>query len=259
MVSELYLLGTGCAIPQGKRGGPGVLLKNYIKNYSVPEMFLFDLGRGVMDKLSNLGIDYCQIGYLFFSHYHPDHTAELVSLLFAYRDPVFGRKEKEFFIFGPPGLLDFYEGLTKIYGSSVKAENYPLILKEVREDEVSTLGSKIVVREVDHSGASVGYRIKLGNGKVIVYSGDTGYSEKIVNLAQDADLLILECALSEEKEKPDHLTPSLAGKISEEARVKKLILTHFYPVFAGINIYERCQKFYSGEIVVAEDLMKFAL
>jgi len=247
----LYLLGTGCAIPQDKRGGPAVLL---ITEDEEKEIFLFDLGRGTLDKLAQLNIDFVSVNYLFFTHYHPDHTAELVSLLFAYRDPAFGRK-KEFRIYGPQGLLNFYNNLCKVYNSKVKAENYPLILEEI-EGEITTAKAKISFQKVDHTEESIGYRVTFNNGKVFVYSGDTGYSQKIVNLAKNADLLVLECALAEEYAKPDHLTPSLAGQVASEAKVKKLVLTHFYPVFEGINIYERCRKYYSGEIVLGEDLMK---
>lgn len=258
----LYLLGTGCAIPQAKRGGPGILLVSNpeaTNPRNEKEIILFDLGRGTLDKLVQLGIDFTKINYLFFTHYHPDHTAELVSLFFAYRDTRFGRKrEKEFFIYGPKGLLNFYNNLCKVYDSKIKADNYTLIVKEI-EKEIFTSSTKISWQPVEHTEESVGYRVSLNNGKVFVYSGDTGYSRKIVNLASNADLLLLECAFPEEYKKDDHLTPSLAGQIATEAKVKKLVLTHFYPLFQGVNIEEHCRKYYSGEIIVGQDLMKFTI
>jgi len=257
LTTEIYLLGTGCAIPDGKRGGVGVLLLTSFAETKEKETFLFDLGRGTLDKLGRLSIDFTAINYLFFTHYHPDHTAELVSLLFAYRDPTLGRK-KEFIIYGPKGLLNFYENLCKVYNSKITAKNYLLLVEELK-GEIPVSSGKISFQPVDHTKESVGYRVVLNNGKVFVYSGDTGYSEKIVSLAKDANLLILECALPEEYAKPDHLTPSLAGQIATEAKVKKLVLTHFYPLFQGVNVYERCRKYYSGEIILGEDLMMFRI
>lgn len=255
LLTEVYLLGTGCAIPDKKRGGAGVLLLTSSSNSQEKETFLFDLGRGTLDKLAKLNIDFTFLDYLFFTHYHPDHTAELVSLLFAYRDPTFGRK-KEFRIYGPKGLLNFYDNLCKVYNSKITAENYSLSVKEL-EREIQVSSGEIFFHSVDHTQESVGYRVVFNNGKVLVYSGDTGYSEKIVHLAKNADLLILECAFPEEYAQPDHLTPSLAGQIAAESGVKKLVLTHFYPLFQGVDIYAHCRKYYSGEIVIGEDLMMF--
>jgi len=252
-MSDLYLLGTGCGVPTLKRGGAGILLS--------PEMFLFDIGRGTIDKLLRLGVNYCKIKSLFFTHYHPDHTAELVSLLFAYKDPEYGKVNApdDFYVYGPPGLTSLFQGLESIYGNWVKAENYRLILKEIYDEEITTDTCKIYAYPTEHTASSVGYRIELGKGKIIAYSGDTGYSERVVKLAKNADYLILECSLPEEKAQSGHLTPSLAGKIAEEAGSKRLILTHFYPVCEKINILERCRKYYSGEIILGEDLMKFTI
>jgi ribonuclease BN (tRNA processing enzyme) len=51
----------------------------------------------------------------------------------------------------------------------------------------------------------------------------------------------------------------LAGRIAREAQSKKLLLTHFYPVFQGHDIREECRKEYSGEILLAVDGMKVSV
>jgi ribonuclease BN (tRNA processing enzyme) len=96
-------------------------------------------------------------------------------------------------------------------------------------------------------------------GRSLVYSGDTDYCGNIVRLGKEADLLILECSFPEERKKEGHLTPSLAGRIAREAQSKKLLLTHFYPVFQGHDIREECRKEYSGEILLAVDGMKVSV
>ena len=53
-----------------------------------------------------------------------------------------------------------------------------------------------------------------------------------------------------------HLTPSLAGEIASAARVKKLVLTHFYPECDRADISDQCRKTYSGPLILAEDLMR---
>ncbi|MEM2342133.1 MAG: ribonuclease Z [Candidatus Bathyarchaeia archaeon] len=67
-------------------------------------------------------------------------------------------------------------------------------------------------------------------GRKIVYSGDTRPSEKIIELARDADALIHEATLSDEllerAKEEGHSTPSEAAQVALKANVKLLFLTH---------------------------------
>jgi ribonuclease BN (tRNA processing enzyme) len=71
----------------------------------------------------------------------------------------------------------------------------------------------------------------------------------------DADLLICESALPDAMRVEGHLTPSLAGRIATEARVKRLLLTHFYPECDTIDVEAECRKTYNGPLLLASDLM----
>ncbi|MEM1514915.1 MAG: ribonuclease Z [Thermoproteota archaeon] len=67
-------------------------------------------------------------------------------------------------------------------------------------------------------------------GRKVVYSGDTRPSEKIAELASEADVLIHEATLGDEltdrAKEEGHSTPSGAAKIALKANVKLLVLTH---------------------------------
>ena len=56
------------------------------------------------------------------------------------------------------------------------------------------------------------------NGKSIVYSGDTDYCPELIELADNCDLLILECSFPDDMKVEGHLTPSEAGKIAAETK-----------------------------------------
>ena len=103
-----------------------------------------------------------------------------------------------------------------------------------------------------HTKNSVSYRIEHNN-KSIIYSGDTDYSNEIIKISKNADLLILECSFPYKAE--GHLTPSLCGKIAAKANVKKLVLTHFYPECDKVDIKKQCGKEFNGKIVLAKDFM----
>jgi ribonuclease BN (tRNA processing enzyme) len=105
----------------------------------------------------------------------------------------------------------------------------------------------------------VAFRLTGPGGKRLVYSGDTDYNEQLIELAQQADLLICESAFPEHRKVQGHLTPELAGAIAARAGVRRLMLTHFYPVCAQADIEAECRRTYSGPLILARDLMRVTL
>jgi ribonuclease BN (tRNA processing enzyme) len=71
--------------------------------------------------------------------------------------------------------------------------------------------------------------------------------------------MICESAFPDDQKVDGHLTPSLAGRIAQAAAVKRLVLTHFYPVCETADIENQCRSTYSGSIVLAQDLMTLTL
>lgn len=62
-----------------------------------------------------------------------------------------------------------------------------------------------------------------------MYSGDTDFSESLINLSHEADVLLIECALATESLKmKGHLTPKVVIKTVNEANPRKVIVTHLY-------------------------------
>lgn len=100
-------------------------------------------------------------------------------------------------------------------------------------------------------------------GLVVVYSGDTGRCENLIELAKGADLLIHESTYTEElgdkAQDRDHSTAKQAAEAAKKAQVKKLILTHISGRYKDPKplLDEAKQVFKNTEI--AEDLMKVAL
>ena len=93
----------------------------------------------------------------------------------------------------------------------------------------------------------------------MAYSGDTGECEGILKLADGVGLLILECSHADGHELAGHLTPSQCGRIAKKAGAKRLLLTHMYADCDEVDIAAQCSKEYSGEIIVADDLMEVAI
>jgi ribonuclease BN (tRNA processing enzyme) len=114
---------------------------------------------------------------------------------------------------------------------------------------------------VQHSQSAIAYRIESKAGHSIVYSGDTDYCSEIIELAKQADVLILECSFPDHKKVQGHLTPSEAAEIAAKAKCEHLILTHFYPPYNELadDINMKCHKIFSGKISIAQDFMKLCV
>jgi len=101
---------------------------------------------------------------------------------------------------------------------------------------------QMMSQPVMHTPASLAYRFTGRSGKGFVYSGDTGFCDEIITLAQGTDLFITECSFPDGEGKEGHLTPSLAGRIATLADVKKLLLVHFYPEVLESRLGRDCRK-----------------
>ncbi len=266
---KLTILGSGTAAPRLNRNMAGYLLEANGKKV------LFDSGAGTIRQLLKLKVDLLDINDIFYTHLHNDHINDLGAIIWSNN---YGMKRKKpLEIYGPKGFKKYFKVLMeKIlrppklnYGINVKEmwngsiikipiisnNNKNLIINQSNK----TINNKnnLIIKSMKskHTNASVSYRIEYNN-KSIVYSGDTDYSNEIIKLSKNADLLVLECSHPDNMKAKGHLTPSLCGKIATKANVKKLALTHFYPEADKADVKKQCSMEFEGKIVLAKDFME---
>jgi len=242
---KLTVLGSGVFKPKTTRCPSGLALNVGDKT------IIFDAGSGTFMRLIEAGIDYEEIDYIFVTHLHIDHVSDLLQYLWAYHPD----RQKNLNLFGPPGLKEFYENLTKL-ASQFSHLPFDVKVKEVDEgDAISLPFFKIEVIRTEHVDelVSICYKVET-NKKIFGYSGDTGYSGKLIQFFKDADVLVLECTTLNEQPVKGHLIPKECAEIAEKAQVKKLVLTHLDLDLEKVK--EQCSENFHGEIVVAEDLMQ---
>lgn len=249
---EVIILGSGTGLPLADRASPSLVL--LLDERPV----LFDMGPGSLRQLSLVGIPHDKIGHIFITHFHPDHTADLIHFLFATRHPPILVKREPFMITGPQGFKDFLKKLEKAYGKWLKIPPEVMELEELEIQKTDKRGYKafdIISQPTRHTSHSIAYRVESPSGKSFVYSGDTGTCPEIMDLARGSDLLILECSFPDGEETEGHLTPSLAGQIASSAGVNRLLLVHFYPDVLATDIAKQCRKTYAGELILGTDLL----
>jgi len=249
---KLIILGSGTSVPLNYRASPSLAF--FIED----NIILFDLGSGTLRQLSKIGISHERINYIFLSHFHPDHTADLIHLLFATKYPPSYKKRGPFVISGSRGLSKFISRLQEAYDHWLTLPSEIMKIDEFDTQETVERdypGFKIITRPVNHTPNSLAYRLESRSGKSVVYSGDTGFCEEIIDLAKGADFLILECSFPDEKEVEFHLTPSQACRIATLAGINRLLLIHFYPECLATDITAQCRKSYRGELILGSDFL----
>jgi ribonuclease Z len=270
---RVTLLGTGAPPPRLDRFGPSTLVEVGGKK------FIFDAGRGAMQRLHQLGIPFADISGMFLTHHHSDHVVGFPDLwLTGWIGRPWGKRTVPLPVWGPQGTRQMMEHLPKAFhvdirvrSKSYSAAGAQLLAHEIGEGTVLEQdGIKIIAFEVDHGGEELpafGYRIDY-RGRSAVLSGDTTFNENLIEHARGADLLVHEVTLAAGSvaESPqqlkriagNHTTPEQAGEVFARAQPKLAVYNHLL-LFGGAraeDLIPATRKKYAGPLLVGEDLLQ---
>lgn len=294
----LTLLGTaGGPILQRHRSQPASLVTVNGRH------FLVDSGDGTLRRLTDAGVRPNEIERIFLTHLHFDHTAGLASVLaFAWLSP----NAKPIGILGPPGTAEVvadalaanrtsktlfeaivtqpvaWDGMAAVQSVDVETPTIVYRDEEVTVTAVANSHFDHVAAPKDSYGISKPYSYRFQTkDRSIVFSGDTGPSEALRKLAENADILVaevidLEHAMSlahaEGRSSADleriyahhskqHLSAEEVGKLAAAANVKMVVLNHLAfaedregaaaPFLLGVR------KHFKGPVAAGRDLDQF--
>ena len=268
---RVTLLGTGTPRPLMDRFGPSILVE------AGHEKLIFDVGRGAMQRLYQLGVSYADITGVLLTHLHSDHTVGLPDLWLT--GWIISNRPTPLMMWGPAGTQKMVAGLRSAYAFDLDIR--------VRDDKVPAAGGRIVAHDIseqvvfDRGGVKVtaflvdhglvrpalGYRVDAGKHSVVL-SGDTRYSPNLISHARGADLLIHEVGVaSAEQMSRDahtrtiiahHTTPEDAARIFNQVRPKLAVFSHIVLRGATANDALRTTRHtYAGPLQLGEDLKRY--
>ncbi|HCW93072.1 MBL fold metallo-hydrolase [Flexistipes sinusarabici] len=215
---KFTILGSGSAVPFENRASASYLLE------TTGGKFLLDCGFECVGRLSAAGIELDELSGIFISHKHPDHFMGLIHLLFALKSPFYNRLEP-LYITGFEGIEEYFNSFRKILGKWVEP-GFDVRFSD--KDELDIADCNFHLFPTVHSEESTGVYI-IVDGKKIVYTSDTEYSDSYVEYLQDAELAVLDCAASTEFPVEGHMNYREGLAMAEKAGVKRLVFSHFYP------------------------------
>lgn len=273
---RVTLLGTGAPPPAIDRFGPSTLVE------VGSEKFIFDAGRGAMQRLHQLGIPFSEIAGLFLTHHHSDHVVGFTDLwLTGWIGRPWGNRRIPLKVWGPEGTQEMMQHLSMAFAVDlrVRSKSYPMAgarleATEIKEGVIySHQGVTITAFEVDHGGEELpafGYRIDFQDRSVAL-SGDTTYNENLIRYAQGVDLIVHEvtAASTTAVESPDqlrrissnHTTPEQAGRVFSQTSPKLAVYNHLllFGSATAEGLIPATRNNYQGRLVVGEDLLQITI
>ena len=270
-IIKVTLLGTGTPLPVMERFGPSILIE------AGEQKFLFDAGRGSLQRLMQVNVKYREIQGVFFTHLHSDHVVGFPDLwLIGW---LTGQRITPLQVWGPKGTKKMVSNLEKAFEFDIKIRisddkaSPDGVVIEAVDIKGSVVyeknGVKITAFEVDHKPIkpAFGYRIDYA-GRSVVLSGDTRRSENLIRYSKAVDLLIHEVvspdALARLKHPVErakaiighHTTPEQAAEIFSLVKPRMAVYSHIVPSTATEqDIIPLTRKIYAGAVELGEDLM----
>jgi ribonuclease BN (tRNA processing enzyme) len=188
---------------------------------------LIDCGATAMVAMRRFDVDPGSIDAVFISHLHGDHFAGLPFLLL--QQHFIGRRDRLLTIAGPPGTrLRLLAALDVMFPGSASMEwRFALHFMEFTAGNTEQLGPfAITPLPVVHpsGGPSFALRVEVDD-RIIAYSGDTEWTDTLIDVGHGADLLISECYSFETKPK-FHLDYRTLHSHLSKLDAKRVLLTH---------------------------------
>jgi ribonuclease BN (tRNA processing enzyme) len=217
---RVVFLGTGDAFSAG-----GSLQASYLLQ-SPGITLLLDCGASILASFGRAGMSTDPVDAVLLSHLHGDHFAGLPFLLleYVYVEP----RRRPLPIVGPAGtkerVLALFEAM---YPDALREVSFGLeFIEMVPGQPLQILSATVAPFAVTHQriGTSLGLGIEL-DGRRIVYSGDTGWTEELITHSSKADLFICECSFYNTRI-PSHLDYARLAENRHRFSARRIILTH---------------------------------
>ena len=253
---RLYFLGTGAAVPIGKRGLPCIALRVN------GDIYLFDAGEGCQYRLFKAGLGVVKIKTIFITHLHGDHFLGLFGML---QSMHMLNKESPLSIYGPSELENMIKTFLP-YG--LERLRFNISFGEIsewseiyRDDNIVVTSYPVKHGTIKSFGFIVDVRKRIR--KRIVYTGDTCPIDTVVEASRNANILIHESTFTseyrEEALKQGHSTAADAALAAQKANVDLLVLTHISARYDDdYELFIDAYRFFK-KVIVAQDYMSLIL
>lgn len=242
---QLTVIGCGDAFGAGSRLQTAFLVR------SSASTFLVDCGATSLIGMRRQGIDPNDIDTVFITHLHGDHFSGLPWLLIDAK--YVSNRSRPLVVTGPKGIEERFVTVAEgLYPNTTTAERgFDLVFVEYEEQTpLEVAGVTVTPFEVHHPSGAPPYALRFDvDGKVLSFTGDTGWVDVLYQVARGADLFISEC-FHYDVTLPIHLDYGTINANYEKLGAKSILLTHM-----GEAMLAETAKVDRSRYMIAEDGM----
>lgn len=218
---KLHILGCGDAFGSGGRNNSGYLIE------AGDRLFLLDCGPTTLLAMKRAGFDSRRLDAVFLSHLHGDHFG---GLAFFFLDDLYENpRARPLHVAGPAGTEEKTRALFQLmYGGLSGAKKLPPVVFDVLEPEaqITILGIEVYPFRVPHQVEEISLGLKIAyQGKQLLYSGDSAWTDLFVTHARGADLFLCECCFFD-RETANHMSYRKIEQNLSRLECRRMILTH---------------------------------
>jgi ribonuclease BN (tRNA processing enzyme) len=247
---KLTILGSSAAYPRAGGACSGYLVEEGRTK------LLVDCGTGVLSNLQKM-VALKDVKHIVISHFHADHCFDLIPYRYALMRPL--NKAIHPHLYLPPGgkgallkAISAFSEESTFFSEFFRVEEYNPRTK-LKAGSLR-IEFALVKHYID------GYAMAISGSKRMVYSADTGLCDELIELARGADLFLCEATrCSPEDSDWGHLAAGEVGALSRKARVKRLMLTHFWPDCDYTQNIRKAEAAFGKPVEVAEELCTYVL
>jgi ribonuclease BN (tRNA processing enzyme) len=223
---------------------------------------LLDCGNGVFGKLRER-IDYTDLDAAIVSHLHADHFLDLIPYAYAL---IYAPKQQPVAVhtwpgtdsparprlIAPPGATETFRRVVGAWGNEDLIET-AFELEEYSAGDTIEIGSmKASFHPVPHFIDTFAINVSAGEAKV-TYGADSRPGEELVEIARDADLLLVEATLPRPERTGirGHMTPEEAGRHARQAGARRVVITHISDELGDEWAREEAERGFGAPVEVA--------
>jgi|ERR1043166_77769 ribonuclease BN (tRNA processing enzyme) len=253
---RLTVLGSGTALPHPRRASSAHWLD------APGGSLLLDISGPALHRMAEEGCDWANLDAVWVSHFHLDHCGGLAPFLFGTKHaPQTRARRKPLTVYGPRGTEKLLRRFDEAGDYKLFKQPFPLEVREVAPRAGFEVFESLRAEtfSTPHTAESLALRLTESGGASLVYTSDTGYTDSLASFARGADLFLMECSFFRSKPVETHLELEDAMKLARLSGARRVVLSHLYPEWDGVDIAAEARKLWEGETIEARDGLRLEI